>query len=311
MLSLAGDRLTTILFHRFFFPGEAAQASRDRLKRQCEWMRSNFTPLGLRSALDGLQSGTLPKRPILITIDDAKVEIMRVADIFADFGLPISIFACVGWCAKETPDEAGLLARVVNRIEWYDGPAMTIESAWGPLALAADRAQRKSLVDLVLDHAEGRRAELETLLERLDEAAPPDRTRITCSWAGLAQLMQGGVEIGGHSVSHVNLAKSSRRRMEFEIAETRRLLALKLGKCDVFAYPYGMEGTCSPETTELLQQNGFRFAFLTHSDFANTRTDQMYLPRIALPDRPMSHAEFCLRAAGAGVVYRKLKRMRN
>ena len=99
--------------------------------------------------------------------------------------------------------------------------------------------------------------------------------------------------------------------MEVEIAETRRLLALKLGKCDVFAYPYGMEGTCSPETTELLQQNGFRFAFLTHSDFANTRTDQMYLPRIALPDRPMSHAEFCLRAAGAGVVYRKLKRMRN
>ncbi len=149
------------------------------------------------------------------------------------------------------------------------------------------------------------------LLQRLDEAAPPDRTRITCSWAELAELMQGGVEIGGHSAKP---CQSGEGEPETNGVRDFRDEAAPLSSwANATSSLIRMEWRerRSSETTALLQQNGFRFAFLTHSDFANTRTDRMYLPRIALPDRPMSHAEFCLRAAGAGVVYRKLKRMRN
>jgi hypothetical protein len=33
------NSLTTILFHRFIYTGEKLQKARDRLQRQCEWVR--------------------------------------------------------------------------------------------------------------------------------------------------------------------------------------------------------------------------------------------------------------------------------
>ena len=90
MINLAGSDLTTILFHRFFFGDEAAETSRDRLKRQCEWLRKHFTPVDLNAVKGGLKESKLPPRPLLVTIDDAKIEILRVADIFAAFELPVA-----------------------------------------------------------------------------------------------------------------------------------------------------------------------------------------------------------------------------
>ena len=309
MLHLAGNQLTTILFHRFFFGEEPAERSRDRLKRQCEWLRGHFTPVGLDFATGALAKGTLPPRPLLVTIDDAKIEILRIADIFVAFELPIAIFSCVGWCAKDSPvDDDGLLARLVNQIEWYAGPVKTLAAGRGRITVGANPAETRKAIDLILADPEAPRAEFESILAGLQSETPGHR--VSCSWAELSDLKASGFAIGGHSVSHVNLAAASPLRMEFEISESRRMLSQKFGSCDVFAYPYGMSGTFSDATSLQLAKTGFRYAFLTHSEYATTKTDPLRLPRISMPDRPMSQPEFCLRVAGAGVLYRKIKQSR-
>jgi peptidoglycan/xylan/chitin deacetylase (PgdA/CDA1 family) len=310
LLNLAGNRLTTILFHRFFFEEESAERSRDRLKRQCEWLRSHFSPLSLESATGAFQSDQLPPKPLLITIDDAKIELLRVADIFAAFDLPISIFVCVGWSAKESLDEDSSVARLVNQIEWYAGAPKTIDTNRGKIAVGASKLETRKAVDLILSDTGGPQPDFEAILSILrNEQGGHDR-RVTCSWAELADLKRSGASIGGHSVSHVNLAEASPLRMKFEIAETRRILAGKFDTCEVFAYPYGMSNTFSAATTKQLSQQGFRYAFLTHSDYPDSETDPLHLPRISMPDRAMSHPEFCVRASGVGVLYRKLKQAR-
>ncbi len=306
MFNLAGNDLTTILYHRFFFDGEPRERSRDRLKRQCEWLRNNFSPLNLERATRALAANQLPSRPLLITIDDAKIEILDVVDIFESFELPISVFVCVGWSATESPDPDSLLARTVNQIEWYAGPTTTIETARGEIRLGADAQETRKAIDLILAHSDGPPTDFEAVWSALGGSRGPEK-RISCSWSELADLMVTGVGIGGHSVSHVNLAQASPCRMKFEISETRRILSAKFGSCDVFAYPYGMSHCFSSATTAELARQGFQYGFLTHSDFAGTNTDPLCLPRISLPDRIMSHPEFCLRVAGAGVVYRKIK----
>ena len=308
MFSLARDNLTTILFHGFFFEGEPESRSRDRLKRQCEFLSGNFTPVNLETATSGLQSGQFPKQPLLITIDDAKVELLRIANIFAEFGLPFSIFACVGWSAKESPEQDSLLARLVNELEWYQGPVKAVETRQGAITIGAGAVETAKVIDLMLANQDEMRSEFEAILTVLQDTAC--NGRISCSWSELAELKALGAAIGGHSVSHVNLAAASPLRMKFEISETRRILKDKFGTCDVFAYPYGMSQTFSAATSSQLAKQGFRYAFLTHSDFAGPRTNPLQIPRIAMPDRPMSHAEFCARVAGAGVVYRKLKQSR-
>ena len=310
MFNLAGNRLTTILYHRFFFGEEPADRSRDRLKRQCEWLRRNFSPLSLQEATRALETGQLPRRPLLITIDDAKIEILRIADIFAEFELPIAVFVCVGWSAKESPDEDSLLARLVNEIEWYAGPVKSVQTSRGNITFGAGAVETAKSIDLILTEPHGMQSELDSLLAGLQGGGIGNR-RISCSWAELANLQASGVAIGGHSVSHVNLAAASPQRMSFEVSETHRILSEKFGSCDVFAYPYGMSGTFSSATTAQMSEQGFRYAFLTHSDFADGNTDPLHLPRISMPDRPMSQPEFCIRSEGAGVLYRKLKRSRS
>src|SRR5690348_10863031 len=142
-------RLTTILFHHFFFEGEAVGFSRDRIKRQCEWLRRFFTPLTLSQAVAGLGSDRSPFSPLLLTIDDAKTEVLSILDIFDSFSIPVAIFACIGWCAQEGKNPASFdvaLAKLVTDIEWYRGPRAIIEIGHKHFVLG-DPDQASTVID--------------------------------------------------------------------------------------------------------------------------------------------------------------------
>jgi hypothetical protein len=62
---------------------------------------------------------------------------------------------------------------------------------------------------------------------------------------------------------------------------------------------FEVPGRSNQSTTEELKKAGFRFSFLTHSDFADKNTDLFHLLRIALPNRSMSSGEFRARAREA------------
>ena len=68
-----------------------------------------------------------------------------------------------------------------------------------------------------------------------------------------------------------------------------------------------MPGSFGATTKEMLQQAGYRVAFLTRSDFATGNDDPYELPRIALPDRPMAIGEFRARVRGGGIVIENLR----
>jgi hypothetical protein len=70
-----------------------------------------------------------------------------------------------------------------------------------------------------------------------------------------------------------------------------------------------MQGTHSDETQQIVQETGFELAFLSHSDLIQQKANPFQLPRISLPDQPMSQLEFCARVAGAGIILRRLKRV--
>ena len=308
MISFSQNGLTTLLFHRFMFEGDSLSSARDRLRRQCDWLSKNFSPQSLDDALRGLADNSRPPRPLLITIDDAKIEILEFADVFAEFNLPVTIFVCVGWSARETPDEDTLLSRLVNDIQWYAGPPLSLATKWGQLLIGVDTAQTARSIDLILAGREQPVDECEAVLSRLQLTTEVRTQRVSCSWQELAQLKAAGTAIGGHSVSHVRLASATPARLWFEISETRRVLEARLGLCSAFAYPYGMAGTHNDLTRQELVRAGFRHAFLTHSAYAYADTDLFQLPRISMPDRSMGQFEFCLRSKGVGIPYRKLKR---
>jgi peptidoglycan/xylan/chitin deacetylase (PgdA/CDA1 family) len=303
------DSLTTLLFHRFLLGDVSRSLSRERLKRQCDWLRKRYTPLTLTQAVEALREGQLPQRSLLLTSDDASADLLEVIDILDMFELPIAVFVCVGWSARASqPEDDTLLARTVTALEWYCGPEKRLRLN-DSLEINLQRSSRNETIDAILANYDEWRPHLDYVVRVIDANSVKPRGRPCCTWEELAGLQSRGVQMGCHSVSHIKLASASDRRMRFEVYESNRILTTKFGACEAFAYPYGTLDSYNTSTSMLLKEAGFSVAFLTRPDFATSSEDVYHLPRITLPDNPLSFLEFCARVGGGGVAFSRLKRL--
>ncbi|NJM08921.1 polysaccharide deacetylase family protein [Candidatus Gracilibacteria bacterium] len=81
------------------------------------------------------------------------------------------------------------------------------------------------------------------------------------SWQQLETLRDAGMEIGGHTVSHADLAGLSLEEARAEIGQSRQLLRRRLGiEVESFAYP---AGSYTLPVTDLVQEAGFSHAVTT------------------------------------------------
>ncbi len=301
--------LTTVLYHGFFFDDEPRQRARDRLRRQLEWLSKAYRPLTLEQCQQALAAGAYPPRALLVTADDAKIDLLEMHEEFVAFGVPLCIFVCAGWTAQASGIDAdGLLARTVATLEWYAGPEAVVSIGAPSRKLAIGASRRGETIDQILAAPDEFLPHLPELLTRVAQLGRAPTRRTICSWPELVALRERGAQFGSHSVSHIRLAAASDLRLRFEVGEARRLIERKLAPCASFAYPFGTEGTFDARTTAALRAAGTNAAFLTHPGFAAADTDALHLPRFALPERAMSNAEYRGRVGGAGIALRAIKR---
>jgi len=298
---------SVLLFHRFFENSPYRRAGIDELRRRLEWLASVYTPISLDEFERGLSSSTLVDRSVLVTIDDAHRDIIDAAEVFQEFGIPITVFVCAGWAATASKGEGSdLLARTCSMIEWYAGEDFEI-SLRGRSYFVSEKTKAQNIEDIAGI------ASL-TATELIDICDPIDRRNAgqdidCCTWSELSQLASDKVAMGAHLVTHINLATASPWRRKFEIEESRRVLASFFGECSAFAYSYGTDDAHDPETKHYLSESGYSSAFLTHSGFVTPLSDKFLYPRIALPGEPMSDREFRARVLGAGVFFRSVRDM--
>lgn len=90
------------------------------------------------------------------------------------------------------------------------------------------------------------------------------------------QLRSNGMEIGGHSVHHKNLAKMEYEQEVEEIAPSLRDTA------PIFAYPSGQFNVV---TLDILSGLGVKAAVTTNLGVANEKSDLLQLPRIRVKEK--------------------------
>jgi peptidoglycan/xylan/chitin deacetylase (PgdA/CDA1 family) len=298
--------VAALLFHDFFFPGQSHQDSIEQLRRELDFLCTRYTPISLPQLVAGLNGASLPDRAVLVTSDDVGTDVLDVADEFKAFGVPLSVFVCVGWTAVASAGIAeDLVARAASSIQWYEGNDIEIPFGRNRMALCSDSKARN--IETVIAEQDALRPYLEELCVRIEEPLERRPRNSPCTWDELRHLASMGVGIGAHSVTHVPLSQASTVRQRFEIAESKRLCEVLLGRCEAFAYPYGTADTFSAATKAELQSAGYLAAFLSHSDFIAPTSDSLALPRITMPDEPMTIAEFRARSSGAGILSSRLK----
>jgi len=92
------------------------------------------------------------------------------------------------------------------------------------------------------------------------------------------------ITIGGHTVSHLNLAAASPEMVREEVEQGRRVLQSWTGqRIDWFAYPYGHWQHYNTDVQRCIAECGFRGAVTTMRGYVSDAGDSFELPRFAVP----------------------------
>jgi len=72
------------------------------------------------------------------------------------------------------------------------------------------------------------------------ERLPSLEGRSMLTWREIQEMKQWGIELGAHTLTHPDLTRLSRERMEAEIRDSKKIIENTLGTpVSCFAYPYG------------------------------------------------------------------------
>jgi peptidoglycan/xylan/chitin deacetylase (PgdA/CDA1 family) len=84
-----------------------------------------------------------------------------------------------------------------------------------------------------------------------------------CNWEDLRDLLQSGIAVQAHGVSHRAFSKLSNEEQVHELARSKSQLETVLGTAvTTFAYPYGDGGSDHESVAQACRTAGYRAAFL-------------------------------------------------
>jgi peptidoglycan/xylan/chitin deacetylase (PgdA/CDA1 family) len=100
------------------------------------------------------------------------------------------------------------------------------------------------------------------------------------SWRDLELLVQHGVSIQSHGLTHRSLGRLALREARIELVRSRHLLQGRLGlPVDAFAYPFGTRADFNPAIARLVSEAGYQIAFTSQHGAIQRDGDLHTLPR--------------------------------
>jgi peptidoglycan/xylan/chitin deacetylase (PgdA/CDA1 family) len=224
-------------------------------ERQVDWLERNFDFIDLETLL----SGRLPRRPLLMTFDDAFRSVLEaVRGVLSPRGLPAVFFVNPGLLGPAAISLDTNLAWATSNF----GIARVCEA----LAVPKQDGVGDLIAEVVAAAGPVERAAFEA---RLAEAfGTPDLSPRAplLEAADLAELVRHGIEIGNHTMTHVHCRMLDADQRRHEIVEAKQRLERATGRrVRAFSLPYGFERDLTPEVLKLLRTSGHEAIFLVHA----------------------------------------------
>jgi len=143
---------------------------------------------------------------------------------------------------------------------------------------------------LLLDHFEDR------------YEVPTVTSRRFMNWTDARIMVNTGlIQLGSHTSRHATLTSETDRDVRRELEESRAMLLERTGAApELFAYPNGMYNR---RVVELVRSCGYRAAVTTHPGTTTRHSNPMTIPRIAVDDTTVTHADTQLSASRTSVYF--------
>jgi peptidoglycan/xylan/chitin deacetylase (PgdA/CDA1 family) len=255
-------------------------------------LRRVGTPIGLDNMSDGLQTGDLPRCPIVITFDDCYADNYYLAKpLLEQYEIPATVFVVTGRMGKTF---------------WWDELSHIIfqpKALPANLSLSVDGHNHEWRVQ---NNREGSRKRIIRFLHQQMRLISEENRQLMLKklseWAGvpldslndhrslteeeIKMLAAGGlIEIGAHTVTHPPLSALSVPEQKKEIVQSKADLENILGTAVAsFSYPYGLKTDFTSESIAIVREAGFERACTNVFDAVNQHSRLFELPRFWVRD---------------------------
>jgi len=277
------------------------------LRQQLRLLKAHYNVISPEDALAWLDGRCeLPARAILLTCDDGLLNCLTdMLPVLREEGVRCLFFV------------TGASAEQLRTMLWYEelfllllrAPVGRYEASYEGLAIGGElhgRDERRaiwwnSVKRLSQVDGASRASFLHALRIQFgldarryfDEGNPSSCRRfglLTC--AELQELASAGMTIGAHTLSHPMLSQVSPELALAEIAESRTRIESALQKpVWAFAYPFGDPQSVIPQVLAMVQETGYKAAFLNFGGGLGTDLPPYALPRVHVTSG-MNLAEF-------------------
>jgi peptidoglycan/xylan/chitin deacetylase (PgdA/CDA1 family) len=242
--------------------------SRAAFESQMNILSRRFHPVTVEQVREFAAEGRqLPPLSVAVTFDDGFADNYGVVlPILSRYGIPATFYIMVNAVETGTPP-------------WY----VRVNFAFNTTSLSAWKHPENGTT-FAIASAEGKKAALnvawnlgaarsgtaqEQLIHQIEESLqvePIDaRSGLMMNWDQVRALKKAGHTVGGHTLSHPNLAQVPEAEARAEIEGCKKRLEETLGEpIQHFSYPHpALNPHWTPQTFQITHEAGFRSAVLT------------------------------------------------
>lgn len=239
---------------------------------------------------------------MVITFDDGYENVYRHAyPVLGEMGLPFTVFVSTGFVDTDKVLSWDVLNYAVRSTAAKVLPAGVLPD---DMEIATPASKAAALRVLKARLKDGSPERIDSEVDRIREALGVERegpawdaVRFLSS-AQIREMSLGGVEFGGHTVTHPILSRVDAETARAEVRQCAGTLEAITGRpVTVFAYPNGAAGDFDETTKRELREAGYDAAFTTIHGLYAPGSDPYEIRRIGVDDR-WSYDEFETRASG-------------
>lgn len=283
--AVLGKRSLIVLnYHRVIDPNDCPydhdviSALPEEFFEQVKYLKSRFHIADLEEVLTiSSDPKQLQQTTILLTFDDGYIDNYEIAfPILKSLDVPAVFFLATDYVGT-------------SRITWWDSIAYMVRNAKKkkmrlryPVECTIDLTDRNTAIRRVLDlYCSPKVSDPGLYIQEVAQSTGSHlremaESQLFLDWEQAKEMIQGGMAIGSHSVSHRILSKLSPDDQYAELSVSKKILASRLGvEIKSLAYPVGRKDCFNPDTTKALIKSGYEVAF---SYYGGTNTQKNYEP---------------------------------
>jgi peptidoglycan/xylan/chitin deacetylase (PgdA/CDA1 family) len=247
---------------------------------EMEFLANCFNVIPLHDAIKLMQTGVMPPRAVCITFDDGYRSTHDIAlPILRELNLTATVFIATGFIGEGNMWNDRII-EAVRQLPCGQYDLRDINLGIYDIQTLQDR---KGAIQQLTEKSKyiQANARLE-LANRLEKYAGSDFSNsVMLTPEMIMSLVQSGIEIGGHTITHPILTSLADHNAKYEIAECKQKLEALTGKpVNLFAYPNGKVGMdFDKRHVKMAKEAGYTAAFTTAIGAASNKFNLYQLPR--------------------------------